>query len=157
MALQRRILRSKIPPRRVESIQDNANPLKCSGGGSMMAMNLASPSERFGALDRFFAGEKHIRLIRKSSPICQTRHSGVFGIFCGARGAFLVAAAMVMSGCWSLAVGRRRCLRWDKPYTQVGIVSIYIPSIFFSSLKYLDRSKFYSGCPDASNTFYSIL
>ncbi len=59
------------------------NLLKFSSGVAMMAMNLASPSERFGALDRFFTGEKHIRLIRKS-PICRMCCNGFFGIFCGA-------------------------------------------------------------------------
>ena len=46
-----------------------------------------------------------------------------FSVVLGARGPFLVAVAMVICGCWSLAVGCR-CLHWDKAYTEVGIVSI---------------------------------
>jgi hypothetical protein len=57
-----------------------------------------------GALDQLIAGEKHICLLGASSPIDQTRRSGIFGLLGDARGPFLVASAMVM---WvSLAVGR---------------------------------------------------
>ncbi len=89
-----------------------------------MVMNLASPSERLRALDRLIAIEKNIRLLGASSPINQTRRSGIFGLLGGARGPFLAAAAMVM---WVLlAVGHwplvARCFCWHESYIIVGIV-----------------------------------
>ncbi len=85
------------------------------------------------ALDRLIAGEKHIRLLRASSPIDQTCRSAIFGLLGGARGPFLAAAAMVM---WVLlAVGRwplvAWCFRWHESYIIVGIVYMYIPNVFF--------------------------
>jgi hypothetical protein len=109
------------------------------------------------ALDQLIAGEKHICLLGASSPIDQTRRSGIFGLLGGARG--LAAAAMVM---WVLlAVGHwplvARCFRWHESYIIVGIVQMHIPNVFFLGLKYLDRSKFYSGCPDTPNNIQTIL
>jgi hypothetical protein len=76
------------------------------------------------ALDRLIAREKHIRLLRASSPINQTCSSGFFGLQGGARGPFLVAVAMMM---WVLlAFGRwplvARCFCWYESYIIVGIV-----------------------------------
>jgi hypothetical protein len=76
------------------------------------------------ALDRLITGEKHIPLLGASSPINQTGCSGMFGLLGGARGPFLVAAAMVM---WVLlAVGRwplvAQCFRWHESYIIVGII-----------------------------------
>jgi hypothetical protein len=90
----------------------------------MMVMNLALPSERLRALDRLIAKKKHTCLLRASSPIDQTRRSGIFGLLGGARGSFLVAAAMVI---WVLlAVGRwplvAWCFCWHKSYIIVGMV-----------------------------------
>ncbi len=78
------------------------------------------------ALYRLTAREKHTRLLGASSPIDQTRRSGIFGLSGGARGPFLVAAAMVM---WVLlAVGRwplvPQCFCWQESYIKVGIVEI---------------------------------
>jgi hypothetical protein len=76
------------------------------------------------ALDRLIAKEKHICLLRASPPIDQTHRSGIFGLLGGARGPFMVAAAMVM---WVLlAIGRwplvTRCFCWHESYIIVGIV-----------------------------------
>jgi hypothetical protein len=76
------------------------------------------------ALDWLIAGEKHICLLGASSPIDQTRRSGIFGLLGGARGPFLVAAAMVMwvllaVGCWPLVAW---CFLWHESYIRVGIV-----------------------------------
>jgi hypothetical protein len=90
----------------------------------MMVMNLASPSERLSSLDRLMAGEKHICLLRALSPIDQTCRSGIFGLSGGARGPFLVMAAMVMwvllaVGHWPLVAW---CFCWHESYIIVGIV-----------------------------------
>jgi hypothetical protein len=105
------------------------------------------------ALDRLIAGEKHIRLLGASSPINQTRCSRIFGLLGGARGPFQVAAATVM---WVLlAVGHwplvSWCFCWHESYIIVEIVKMYMTNVFFSGLKYLDRSKFYSRCLDTPN------
>jgi hypothetical protein len=53
-------------------------------------------------------------------------------------------------GRWLLAVGRSVLLLAQILHI-VGIVCMHIPKVFFSGLKYLDRSKFFSGCPDYQN------
>ncbi len=98
--------------------------LKSSGGAAMMVMNLASPLEHFEGFRPAHCWGKHICLLGASSPIDQTRRSRIFCLLGGARGAFLVAAAMVM---WVLlAVGRwplvAWCFCWHKSYIIVGIV-----------------------------------
>ncbi len=66
----------------------------------------------------------HIRLIGLSYPIDPTRRFGISDNICGARGTYPAAAAMLMWGLLSSAVGHRRFC-WRKPHIQVGIVSIY--------------------------------
>ncbi len=60
----------------------------------------------------------------------------------------MVMWVLLAVGHWPLVAW---CFCWHKSYIIVGIVKKYIPNIFFSGLKYLDWSKFYSGCPDTPN------
>ena len=98
-----------------------------------MAMNLALPPDCFGDLYRLVAGKMHIRLIGPSYPIDPTQRIGISDNICGARGPFPAAAAAMLMGMLSSAVGHRR-LRWRKPHIQVGIVSIYNSQRIFSGL-----------------------
>jgi hypothetical protein len=89
-----------------------------------MVMNLALPSEHFEGFRPAHYREKHICLLGTLPPIDQMRRSGIFGLLGGARGAFLVAAAMVMwvllaVGCWLLVAW---CFCWHESYIIVGIV-----------------------------------
>jgi hypothetical protein len=62
---------------------------------------------------------------------------------------------------WVLAIGRwllvARCFCWHESCIIVGIVKLYIPIVFFSGLKYLDRTKIYLACPDMLNKIEAIL
>jgi hypothetical protein len=76
------------------------------------------------ALDQLIAREKHIHLLGASSPIDQTRRSGIFGFLGGARGPFLAAAVLVMwvllaAGRWPLVSW---CFCWHKSYIILGEV-----------------------------------
>jgi hypothetical protein len=100
------------------------------------------------ALDRLITGKKHVRLLGASSPINQTHRSRIFGLLGGAWGPFLAAAAMVM---WVLlAVDRSVLLLARILHNSRNSINAHTQSIF-SGLKYLDRSKFYSVCPDTPN------
>ncbi len=108
-------------------------PLKRSGGAEWWWWILPCHRSILRTLDRLIAGKKHICLLGTSSPIDQMRRSRTFGLLGGARGPFLVAAAMVM---WVLlAVGRwplaTRCFRWHESYIIVGIVLMHIPNVYF--------------------------
>jgi hypothetical protein len=100
------------------------------------------------ALDRLIAGEKHIHFL---GACC----SGIFGLLDGARGPFLAVAAMVMwvllaVGRWLLAVVRLVLLLAQILHNCRNSINVHTQHIF-SSLKYLDRSKIYSACPDMLN------
>jgi hypothetical protein len=53
-------------------------------------------------------------------------------------------------GCWPLAVGRSVLLLEQILHNSRNSINAHIQRIF-SGLKYLDRSKFYSGCSDTPN------
>ncbi len=106
-------------------------------------------------LDQLMAGEKHICLLGTLYPINQMHRSGIFGLSGGTRGPFLVAAAMVMwvllaIGHWPLAVGCLGLLLARILHNSRNSIHVHT-HVFFSGLKYLDWSKFYSGCPDTPN------
>ena len=71
--------------------------LKRSSGEAMMVMNLASPSERFEGHRPSHRTRTVYSLARGiAPPIDKTRHTGMIGLLCGAKGQFPVVAAMVM-------------------------------------------------------------
>jgi hypothetical protein len=54
----------------------------------------------------------------------------------------MVMWVLLAVGHWPLAAW---CFGWHESYIIVGIVYMYIPNVFFSGLKYLDRFKFVFG------------
>ena len=54
-------------------------------------------------------------------------------------------------GRWPLAIGCLVLLLARILHNSRNRMNMYIPNVFFSGLKYLDRSKFYSACPDRPN------
>jgi hypothetical protein len=93
-----------------------------------MAMNLACHWSILRVIDPLIAREKYIHLLGGSSLNNPTRRRGVSGLLCVARGAFLVAVAMVMKvvvGHWSTVAP---CLHQHIP--MVGIVQFYLRKAF---------------------------